>query len=162
MIDEVDLHLHPIDWNDLDAECAENFDHVYVPESTYEDEGDIDNPACLTPRTLDTRYNRINGCWEPSYATSSLPYAYLDTTLSDGPFKYSATVGTYRPDLLVEGKTYGNYIEFWGYEHNDMNGRSYTHRGQIGSRFGPYSPFAVFSVDSTPLTTAIPYLPISN
>jgi hypothetical protein len=155
-------HCNPdIDFSDLDAECAVQLDNIYVPEATYEDEGAIDNPACLTPRSPDTNYNRVNGCWEPSYASSSLPYAYLDTTLSDGPSEYSATIGTYRPDLLSEGTTYTNYTEFWAYEHNNMLGKKYIHRGQIGSRFGIYSPFSVFSVDTSRLTDELFYIPIN-
>jgi hypothetical protein len=154
-------HCDPdIDFGRLDAQCSEQNDNIFVPAATYEDEGEIDNPACLTARSPDTNYNRVNGCWEPSYASSSLPYAYLDTTLSDGPSQYSASIGTYRPDYLIEGRAYSNYTEFWGYEHNNMLLRKYVHKGQVGTQYGLYSPFAVFSVDTSRLTGNVFYFPI--
>lgn len=153
-------HCNPEIIGNLTAPCGGNTaqkDVTYVPESTYEHEGIIENWSChLAPRT-GTHLDRYYNCLTTEYALSVLPDWYVDTTLLDNWMDYSATMGSLSPDRIVEGREYYTYVYFWAWGNEDFTGRQVTMSGQIGSEYAlPVPPsLRVFAVDSTKIDTNI-------
>ncbi len=153
-----------IDPLEFTATCdGDQNDVIYVPESTYEDEGLIPNPACTILRRTGTTYDRSFGCYVADYAWSNLPSAYLDTTFSDGK-KFVATIGSFNAAVITPGKTYVHYQRFWAWKSNnlDLDVDRLDHGGQIGTRFCSFSPaFCAYAVDTSFIHEQLKYVRIT-
>jgi hypothetical protein len=152
------------------AECNRALQNsVWVPRTGMEDELLMGNPAC-NPTFLfgrsGTAEDRNKGCFYPSYATSTLPAPFLDTTFGDGQ-AYNLAIGSSSPASLVEGRTYSNYAEFWAYGNNNMVGQTAHHSVAVDSRVtesaicvekGNADPFCYFPVDSSRVSPILPFV----
>lgn len=146
--------------------CQNQNNVIYIPASTYEDEGQVPNPACSSFSRTGTAWDRSFGCYVADYAWTNLPSGYLDTTLFDGQ-KYVATVGTFNASTVIPGRTYVHYQRFWAWGKNTLDKAKeehwLNHSGQIGTRYCSYSPaLCTFSVDSTIVHRNLVYRPISR
>ncbi|MDP5210907.1 hypothetical protein [Microbulbifer sp. 2205BS26-8] len=132
-------------------------DVTYVPESTYEHEGRIQNLTCRVPRTgLDS--DREHNCLTPSRYISTLPYTYyLDTVVGDPSDTLSATIGTLSPEHVNEGIQYRTNVYFWSFGNEDFTLKEVVVAGQIGTEY-PFpapAPFRVFPVDTTKIDDGV-------
>lgn len=151
------------------AECSRALQNsVFVPSTGMEDELLMGNPACSPTPVLGrkgTPEDRNNGCFYPSYAASTLPAAFLDTTFGDGQ-QYNLAVGSSNPALLVEGRVYSSYAEFWAYGNNNMIGQTAFHSVAVDSRvnnaavcqaYNNADPFCYFPVDASRISPIVPF-----
>jgi hypothetical protein len=152
------------------AECSRALQNsVWVPSTGMEDELLMGNPNCSPTPILGrkgTADDRNNGCFYPSYATTTLPSAFLDTTFGDGQ-TYDLAIGSSNPALIVEGRTYSSYAEFWAYGNNNMIGQTAFHSVAVDSRVsnaaiclaqGNTDPFCYFPVDSSRVSAIFPFV----
>ncbi|MCH9692470.1 MAG: hypothetical protein K0U59_10510, partial [Gammaproteobacteria bacterium] len=125
-------------------------DVIYVPDSTYEAETIIPNPACLH-RTGIPSVDGPNGCFVPYLAYGDFPGGYLDTTLLDSPGTYNAATGAAYAQSLVQGINYEEYIYFHANKQPlaELDYRTVYALGQIGSRIGCSSTLCIFATDTT-------------
>lgn len=152
------------------AECSRALQNsVWVPRTGLEDELLIGNPAC-TPTGLlgrkGTAEDRNDGCFVASYAATTLPAPFLDTTFGDGQ-TYNVAIGSTSPASLVEGRVYSSYAEFWAYRNNNMIGQTARHDVSVDSRVteslicvaqSHSDPFCYFPVDSSPVSPTRPFI----
>ncbi|OLF16197.1 hypothetical protein BU204_17640 [Actinophytocola xanthii] len=152
------------------AECSRALPNsVWVPRTGMEDELLMGNPACSPTPILGrsgTAEDRNKGCFYPSYAASTLPAPFLDTTFGDGQ-AYNLAIGSSSPASLVEGRTYSSYAEFWAYGNNNMIGQTAHHSVAVDSRVteaaicvaqGNVDPFCYFPVDSSRVSPIRPFV----
>jgi hypothetical protein len=151
------------------AECSRALQNsVFVPNTGLEDELLMGNPNCGPTPILGrkgTEEDRGNGCFYPSYAATTLPSAFLDTTFGDGQ-QYNLAIGSSNPALLAEGRTYSSYAEFWAYGNNNMIGQTAFHSVAVDSRVtdslicrqkNNADPFCYFPVDSSRVSAILPF-----
>lgn len=147
----------------LSAPCNRSQSNViYVPGSTFESEGLVPNNRCLLPARTGTSFDLNAGCFLPTAGFTSLPGAFLDTTLSDGRTPLNAAIGTVTPERLAEGVTYETYVYFWAFGTEVVLFQRAIHNGQIGTDSFPCplpSAFCTFAVDTSRLGDDI-YLPL--
>ncbi|MCH9692318.1 MAG: hypothetical protein K0U59_09725 [Gammaproteobacteria bacterium] len=103
------------------------------------------NYACTILVRTGNASDRSQGCFVADYAGGNFLEGYFDTPIFDGPTNYNASVGTFAPEKIVEGKEYYNRIEFWAFKHDSWASKEGYLQGQVGTSksvaFG--SPFAV-------------------
>ena len=105
-----------LDPGELDLDCADNNDAVYVDDATFESEGQVPNLACsLSPRTGLGIIDRNYTCFTSSLGLSTLPSWYLDTTFFDDWQLYNASIGSLAPETIIEGNEYYAYVQFWAW-----------------------------------------------
>lgn len=152
-------HCNPV-VSGPDAPCRDGLfgspqeDVIYVPKSTFEAEQSIPNPLCFF-RTGIASVDRQQGCFAAYYAASSLPTAYLDTTLFDDSDSYSATIGSAAAPAIAAGATYLSYVYFDAFRQNLLTllFQKVKVRGQVGTRVDALCVLGfancVFGVDTT-------------